>query len=147
MAIVFISPKQKQKTIIFGIVGIISLVLVIIGLMVFLKKPETVPPEQVFKAPKIEINFEILESDKLKNLEDFEGLKNEFNYQATTKDGELQPGKILAVSRKQAIKSLEDLGFSDIVLEEGIEVGRENPFVIYEIIPSESATPEATPEA
>jgi len=132
MAIVFISPKQRQKTLIFGIIGLVSLVLIIISLGVFLKKPKTIPSERVFKPPKIEINFEILGSDQVKNLEVFEKIKKEFNYQGKTEGGEVQSGKILAVSREEALESLKELGFSDIVLEE-IEIGRENPFVFYEI--------------
>ena len=130
MAIVFISPKQRQKTIIFGIIGLVSLVLLIIGLSVFLRKPKTIPSERVFKPPKIEINFEILESDQIKNFEVFGKIKNEFNYQGRTVEGNIQSGKILAISQEQAFKSLEELGFSDIVVEE-IEIGRENPFVLY----------------
>ncbi len=132
MAIVFISPKQKQKTLIFGIIGLVSLVLIIIGLGVFLKKPKAIPSERVFKPPKIEINFEILESNQVKNLEVFEKIKKEFSYQEKTEDREIQSGKILAVSREEALESLKELGLSDIVLEE-IEIGRENPFVFYEI--------------
>lgn len=133
MAIVFISPKQRQKTIIFGIIGLVSLILIIIGLGVFLKKPKAIPSERVFKPPKIEINFEILESDQLKNLEDFEKLKKEFNYQGKTDEGKTQSGEILAVSQEEAIKSLKELGLFDIVVEE-IEIGRENPFIPYGIV-------------
>ncbi len=137
MAIVFISPKQRQKTIIFGIIGLVSLILIIIGLGVFLKKPKTIPPERVFKAPKIGINFKILESDQLKNLEAFEKLKKEFNYQGKTEEGKIESGEISAVSQEEAFKSLKELGFSDIVVEE-IEIGRENPFVPYGITPPEA---------
>jgi len=141
MAIVFISPKQRQKTLIFGIIGLVSLFLIVIGLVVFLKKPKTIPSERVFKAPKIEINFGVLESDKIKDLEAFGEIKDEFNYQARTGEGDIQLGIVLAVSREEAIKSLEDLGFSDIVLEEK-EIGRENPFVHYEIITPEEESEE-----
>ncbi len=132
MAIVFISPKQRQKTLIFGIIGLVSLALIIIGLGVFLKKPKTIPSERVFKPPKIEISFEVLESDQVKNLEVFEKIKKEFNYQGKTEEGEIQSGKILALSREEALKLLKELGLSDIVLEE-MEIGRGNPFVSYEI--------------
>ncbi len=134
MAIVFISPRKKQKILIFSTIGLISLILISIGLGVFLIKPKIIPPEQVFIPPEIEINFGIFESDQLKNLELFGKIETEFNYQGSTKTGEIQSGRILASSQEKAIELLEQFGLFEIILEE-MPIGRINPFVFYEIPP------------
>ena len=134
MAIVFISPRKKQKILIFSTIGLISLILMSIGLGVFLIKPKIIPPEQVFTPPEIEINFEIFESDQLKNLEPFGKIETEFNYQGNTRTGEIQSGRILASSQEKAIELLEQFGLSGIILEE-MPIGRINPFVFYETSP------------
>ena len=134
MAIVFISPKKRQKTLFFSLIGAVLLVLIIIALRIFLIKPKAIPLERVFKPPKIEINYDILKSARVKNLEIFEGIEKEFNYQGTTETGEIQSGKIKAISEEKALEILEELGLSKIILTE-LEIGRENPFRIYEIIP------------
>ena len=137
MAIVFISPKKRKKTLTLVLIGLVCFVLIIISLRIFLIKPRAIPPGIVFTPPEIEINFEILKSDLVKNLELFAGLKKEFSYQGETKEGEIQSGKILAVSQEEALKFLEEFGLSEIELTE-MEVGRENPFLPYEITPPES---------
>jgi len=130
MAIVFISPREKQKMFIFGIVGLFFIVLILIGLMVFLAKPKKATVEQFFNAPEIGINFDILDSDVIKNLELFPEIKKEFNYTARTSKKIVKSGVITASSQEEAIQSLTTLGLLDIVLEE-IEGGRDNPFTPY----------------
>lgn len=136
MAIVFISPKERQKALLLGIIGLFVVVLIVIGLTVFLAKPKSVPVEKVFKAPKIEVNFEVLESNQIKNLTVFEKIEKEFNYWAKTKDGSDQQGKITATSSEEATATLEELGLSVVNLEE-IKGGKENPFLpYYEVTPA-----------
>lgn len=130
MAIVFVSPKEKQKVFILGIGGIFFLILIIIGLGVFLARPKEVSTEEVFQAPKIEINFDILKSDKVKNLEFLPVLENEYNYKAQTAKGEPKSGRIAAYSQEEAKQILAGLGLSNITLE-GIKIGRDNPFTPY----------------
>jgi len=133
MAIVFISPKRKQKTLFFSLIAVISLFLIIIVLKIFLIKPKSIPPELVFKPPRIDINFKILKSEQVKNLEVFEGIKKKFNYRGRAETGEIQSGEIITVSQEKALEILEKRGLSQIELEEvEIELGRENPFIIYE---------------
>jgi len=135
MAIVFVSPKEKQKVFILIMGGVFLLFLVVIGLGVFLAKPKQVLTEEVFQAPKIEINFDILKSDKVKDLEPLPTIENEYNYKAETKKGEKKTGRIAAWSQENAKQILTDLGFSNITLEIA-KIGRENPFTpYYEIKP------------
>ncbi len=138
MAIVFISPKDRQKVFILGIAGLFFLILIIIGLRVFLAKPKKIALEEVsyaFHAPEIRINFDVLKSDKVKNLEFFPEIEKEFNYKAQTVKGESKSGKIAAPSQEKATQILTALGLSGITLEE-IKGGRSTPFrPYYEIKP------------
>ena len=130
MAIVFISPKEKQKVFILGISGLFFLVLVLIGLMVFLAKPKKAMVDQIFNAPEIEINFDILSSNVIKNLELLPVIKKEFSYTAQTSKKRAKSGVIIASSQEEATQTLITLGLSDIVLKE-IGGGRDNPFTPY----------------
>lgn len=131
MAIVFISPKKRQKIVVSSIIGSVLLILIVIAFWVFLAKPRSISPAAVFHAPKIEINFEILDSEKIKNLQVFEGVKKEFTYQGEKGDGTQQTGKVLAASIKEAEEIVKKLNLSKIVIKEP-EIGRENPFAPYE---------------
>jgi len=130
MAITFISPKERQKVFILGIVGLFFLLLIMIGLGVFLAKPKKTAPEEVFLAPEIKINFDVLKSDKIKNLEFFPEIEKEFNYKAQTANGESRSGRIAAPSAEKAMQILIALELSGITLEE-IKIGRDNPFTPY----------------
>jgi len=115
------------------------MILIVIGLIVFLAKPKTVPPEQAFNAPEIKINFDILKSDKINDLELPPEVEKEFNYQAKTATGIAKSGKISAASPEKATETLTGLGLSSVVLEETI-TGRINPFVpYYELKPAEKS--------
>ena len=128
MAIVFISPKQSRKTLIYIIIGAFALGLIIFGIFIFVVRPSLVPVEQVFTVPKIEIDFELLASEKVRELQLFEGVKYEFTYRARTKEGEAEAGRITAVSKEAAISALEELGLLQIEVEE-IPLGRDNFFI------------------
>lgn len=101
-----------------------------IGISVFLTKPKKVPIEQVFIAPKIAINFDILKSSKVQNLELFPGIDRQFDYQARTASGQDQTGRISAPSEEKAKEILTGLGLSSIVISEPA-VGRDDPFSPY----------------
>jgi len=141
MAIVFVSPKDRQKVFILGIAGLFFLILTIIGLRVFLAKPKKIVVEEIlyaFHAPKIKINFDVLKSDKIKNLEFFPEIEKEFDYKAQTVKGESKSGRITALSQEKATQILTALGLSGVTLEE-IKGGRSTPFrPYYEIKPSTS---------
>ena len=105
---------------------------------VFLAKPKEIPTQQVFRAPKITINFDILKSDKLKELELLPEVEKEFNYTARTATGGQKTGRIVASSPEKATQILTELGLLNITLEE-VKGGRSEPFKpYYEVKKSET---------
>ena len=67
MAVVFISPKQRQKMFFMGIAGTLVVFLTIVTLLVFLSKPKMVSTTQVFQKPEISIDFAVLDAEQVKN--------------------------------------------------------------------------------
>src|SRR3989344_5320630 len=118
MAVVFISPKQRQKTFFLGITVIFLLFLAAVGFAVFLSQPKPVSPEIVFNKPKISIDTKIFDSEQFKNLQPFAEMKIRFAYTARTTQGESETGIITAVSENEAKKILEDAGMAVIDLKE-----------------------------
>lgn len=130
MAIVFVSPKQRQKMFFSGITILFLLILSVIVTVVFFSKPKLAPVEQVFIKPKIEINFAILDLEQVKGSLLMERVQKEFTYLAQTSKGEQKSGSIFAASIEEARKILEDSELFSITLEE-VLIGRENPFTPY----------------
>lgn len=130
MAVVFISPKQKQKMFLLGITAIFLLFLIIVSVVVFLSEPQRVAPELVFNKPKVDVDIDIFDSEQFKNLQPFEEMKIQFEYTASTKNNKLVTGFVSAVSEEEATEILEarDLKVSDI---KEAEIGRDNPFTPY----------------
>lgn len=137
MAVVFISPKQRQKMFILGITIMFLLLLLIISFAVFLSQPKPVPPELVFNRPKIDINMKLFESDQFKNLKLFEEIKMQFEYTAIAADNKTKKDIISAVSIEEARQILEDQDLTVVDIKEA-GIGRENPFMPY----SRSALPQ-----
>lgn len=133
MAVVFISPKQRQKMFIMGITIMLLLFLVIISLGVFLSKPKEVLPALVFNKPKINIDMKIFELDQFKNLQPFTEMETQYSYSGLTKDNKLKTGFISAVSMDQARTAIEGMGLFITQLKEA-EIGRDDPFAPYYII-------------
>lgn len=130
MAIVFISPKQRQKTFFLGITVVFLIALIVISLVVFFAKPKDVQPEFVFNRPKVSINVNALNSDEIKSLEPFPEMEIEFAYEAFTVDRKRVVGSIWAISEIEAIKALEELKLFVSEIEE-VGIGRDNPFQMY----------------
>ena len=130
MAIVFVSPKQRQKIFFLGITILFLIVLSVIGTIVFFSKPKAVLVEQAFIKPQIEINFEVLDLEQVKGSLFMERVQKEFSYSAATDKGEQKTGSVFASTTEEAKKILEDIGLILVSLEE-IEMGRENPFTPY----------------
>lgn len=133
MAIVFISPKAKQK-IFFRIVTIIlvlSLVVVSLVVMIagFVNKNQTVPNVSV-NQPNISVNLDVIDSDKFLRLEPFINLETEFAYVVQNQDNKEIRGNMLAASKQEAQKLLEDSGVTVISLKEA-NIGNSQPFVSY----------------
>jgi len=130
MAVVFISPKQRQKMFFLGITAAFLLVIIIISLMVFLSEPKEVAPALVFNKPKVNINMDVFGEEQFKSLVPFSEMHTQYSYKAASEDGEEQAGFISAVSLEEARSMLEDIGLRVIELEEA-DIGRENPFTPY----------------
>lgn len=130
MAIVFVSPKQRQKMFFLGITILFLLFLLAVGLFVFLSPPKTYEPESVFIKPDIKVNFEILDSIEVRDRAIMGRIGREFYYVMKTLDGEEITGNIFAESFEKAEEVLKESGLILVSLEEA-EVGRENPFAPY----------------
>ncbi len=134
MAIVFISPQQKQKTIIKIIVGLLALLLVAGSLVIFIPKFINAPAKAKIKVsfakPDVIINLDIINSEKVKNLNLFSNLETEFVYVVKNQQGNLITGNIVALTPFDAQKLLEESGFKVVSLKE-INIGRSEPFTSY----------------
>jgi hypothetical protein len=130
MAIVFVSPKKKQKIFFTAIILASLFFVVAVSLGVFLSKAKKVPISEVFLKPEISIDFSFLSSDLLESLEALSKMQIQFDYQAITEDGKKAAGKISATTIEEAKKLLEGQNLKDIVLEK-TKAGRENPFAPY----------------
>jgi hypothetical protein len=130
MAIVFVSPKQRQKMFFLGITILFLLFLSVVGAVVFFSKPEPTPVELAFTRPKIEINLEVLDSEQIKGSLIMTRMQKEFIYSAETDKGVKKAGSVFAATTEEATKKIEDMKLIIIDLKE-VEVGRENPFTPY----------------
>ena len=130
MAIIFVSPKQRQKMFFLGITILFLLVLSVIGTVVFFSKPEPVSTEQVFIKPKIKIDFEVLDLEQVKGGLLMGRVQKEFVYSAVTSGGEQRTGSIFTATREEAQKILEESGLILATIKE-VEIGRKNPFTPY----------------
>lgn len=130
MAVVFISPKKRQRVFFMGITIIFLLVLVVISFGVFLAKPKEVPSVLVFNKPKVSIDMAIFDSDQFKNLQSVPIMEPQYSYIATTRNNKKVTGFVTAPSLEQAETTLEGRGLNVSELKE-IEAGRDNPFTPY----------------
>lgn len=130
MAVVFISPRQRQRVFFVGITVIFLLFLAAIFSGVFLAKPKEAPPPTAFNKPKVDINMNVFDSNQFKELLPFSEMQIQYFYTATTREGQERSGFITAVSIEQAEEILTGRGLTVNVLKE-TEIGRENPFVPY----------------
>jgi predicted tellurium resistance membrane protein TerC len=130
MAVVFISPKQRQRVFFMGITIMFLLFLLVISLGVFLSKPKEVSPVLVFNKPKVNIDMSIFDSDQFKGLQLFTEMKTQYSYKALTKNNKTETGFISAASIDEAKTLLENMGLRVSEVKE-IEIGRNNPFAPY----------------
>lgn len=130
MAVVFISPKQRQKMFFLVITVMFILFLVVISLGVFLSKPSEVSTVLVFNKPKVDINMKIFDLDQFKNLQPFPEMQIQYSYKATTADNKSENGFISAVSIDQARALLQSMGLNASEIKES-GIGRDNPFASY----------------
>lgn len=140
MAVVFISPKERQKVFFIGITIVLILFLVSVSFGVFLAKPKEVSSNLVFNKPKITINMSVFDSDQFKKLQPFSEMQIQFQYKARQENQNIIEGFISATSADEARDILENAGLTVINLTEA-EIGRENPFTPY----FQQAAPAPTP--
>jgi len=75
MAIIFVSPKRRQRIAMLSAMGVLALAMA--GVAVFAFYPELkaliypVQTPEVAVMPEIKINFSIVDSDRVKNLDPF----------------------------------------------------------------------------
>jgi hypothetical protein len=130
MAVVFISPKQRQKMFFIVITAVFLVFLVVVFLGVFLVQPKEVSPTLVFNKPKVNVDMKIFDSDQFKNLQPFSEMQIQYSYKAITKDNKTEAGFISAVSIDQA-RTLLQSRYTDITEIKEAEIGRDNPFTAY----------------
>ncbi|MEI7424790.1 MAG: hypothetical protein WCK10_01580 [Candidatus Staskawiczbacteria bacterium] len=130
MAVVFISPIQRQKMFFLGITIMFILFLAVISFGVFLSKPDETSVVLVFNKPKVNVNLDIFTSEQFKGLQEFTEMKIRFEYTVLTKDNREKTGFISATSIKEAEIELQGQGYIVIDLQEA-KIGRINPFTPY----------------
>lgn len=85
---------------------------------------------EAFMVPYVKINFDVLNSDQVRNLEMFEGPKTDFGYIATDKNGLRVAGHVLASTESDAKNTLEQKGLKVIELKP-VSTQRSEPFTPY----------------
>ena len=130
MAVVFISPKQRQKMFFMGITVVFLLFLIVISLGVFWAKPSEVSSVLVFNKPKVNIDMAVFDLDEFKNLQPTSQMQTQYSYKALTKDGKPDDGFISATSKDEAMSVLTSKELTVTELKEA-EIGRDNPFTPY----------------
>ena len=148
MAVVFISPKKRQRMFFMGITAIFLLLLVIIFFGVFSPAPKTVTQITVLNKPSVAIDMSIFSSNEFKNLQPFGQINSQYSYTAKTKNNQSKSGLITAATIDQARNILSSNGLTILTLQ-AAQTGRSNPFApYYQVVaqPAQQAgnTPTAT---
>ncbi len=134
MAIIFVSPRKTQR--IIFVLAVILFVLILLAIAFVAVLPElrnqlsVAPAAGQFKMPDVNINFDVVDSDQVKNLEPFTNIQTEYNYVAIDASGNQSLGTISATSAEEAKNLLMANGLQVSSLQE-IGVGRTDPFVSY----------------
>ncbi len=131
MAIVFTSPNQQRQTMArVMVVIIIMIILGGIGVVVSFELNGSTAVVAPVANNSLKINFDIIESDQFKNLESFSGTQTEFTYIATDKNGKKIVGSMVAKTKDDVRKILEQMEFKISSIEEK-GIGRSEPFSPY----------------
>lgn len=132
MAIIFTSAKRKKRMFFWAITMLFILVLFVISFVAFLpdKYESTDVAKKETQKEEIKINFNVVDSDLVENLEPFLRIKTEFSYAAKDEKGRNVAGKISAVGMDEARDFLERAGLKILDLKEA-NIGRSEPFIIY----------------
>lgn len=137
MAIVFVSPKKKQK--IFFTITALIMTLFLVGVSLIALLPEfkeglAIIPINIetgyITVPEVKINFNVVDSDSVRKLEPFVILEPEFSYVAQDSTGKQLTGMLLASSQNQAETILKGMGLTIIEIRE-VNAGKQEPFIPY----------------
>ncbi len=96
----------------------------------FLNKSKNTALQVPLNNSRALLNLDIVDSDKVKNLEPFTQLEVEFAYVVTDKNGQQITGNISAASKDDARTLLEASGFKASSLKE-MNLGNSDPFIPY----------------
>lgn len=135
MAIVFISPKKRQKKFFWLLSITVLLAIFTVSSIIFL--PEigsmfniVIVDQPILQGPDIVIQMHVLDTEQVRSLEPFEQLKIEFSYTAKNAEEKEAAGTIMAFDREHAAMLLTSMGLSSLNLTE-IRMGRNEPFIPY----------------
>ena len=105
--------------------------IIVVNYKTFFDKPKTkeISFDQVKLTPKINIDFNLLDSPILAILKPFEMIGLEYEYTVMTEEGEVTD-TIIAASEEEARRILAEMGLINVNFKE-IETGRRNPFMPY----------------
>src|SRR3989344_2955166 len=131
MAITFV-PRDKKQTLFRSIITIFLVLILFITPFLIFSPLFTDQSENIFiekvNRPDIGIDFGIIDSDEVKNLETFLVPQIEFSYKALDKNNKQVTGRIFANDENDAKNNLSNSGFKNINLEE-VNIGKKEPFV------------------
>lgn len=131
MAVVFISPKQRQKMFFVGITIMFLIFLIVVSLGVFVIQPREVSQKIVFNETKVNIDMKVFDSDQFKKLQSFPEMPIQYSYKARIGvTSNYQTGFILAANMEEARGNLLIRGLNVVEIKEA-EIGRDNPFEQY----------------
>ncbi len=82
MAIIFVSPKRRQRIVLMSMLGLLAVAFLAIGTLAFLPEIEQAlhyanTAQVSAPIPDIKINFGVVDSPKVKNLDLFTGIPDQ----------------------------------------------------------------------
>ncbi len=133
MAIVFVSPKEKQKVFLAGIIALVVLVMAVVAAIIILpsliNSNQNSPVGKTPVAPALVINLSVIDSAQVSSLQPFTTVQTEFTYVVKDKKGKQINGNISATSQQEAQSLLEASGFS-VVSVSLTQAGNSEPFTL-----------------
>ena len=130
MAVIFISPKQRQKMFFMGITVAFLLFLTVVFLVVFLSEPTKGSLVIVFNKPKVNIDMTIFDSQQFKDLQPPVEIQTLYSYTAMDQGGLPKAGFVTAASQDDAEQIILGMGLISPKIKI-VESGRDNPFTPY----------------
>ena len=133
MAILFVSPKKRQRAFLRAMIVILIGSVFVVALLIFPPTTKNSSGDSLAQQPGgsgLQIDFAVVDSDQVKNLRPFDAIGLEFSYVAKNKNGKQVAGTISASNEADAKKLLEGMGLAIVSLKQTY-MGRNNPFIPY----------------